>query len=155
MTNEPKLVRRASPPAPLERNSRATLMPLTIAVIAHDQKKAALVDWVVRNADRLSAHQLVGTATTGSMVAKACPGLNLRTVKSGPLGGDQQIGAMIAEGAIDLLVFFSDPLTAMPHDPDVKALLRLACVYDIPCALNPASADIIAHSLPVSGDPAP
>jgi methylglyoxal synthase len=130
-------------------------MPLTIAVIAH-QKKAALVDWVVRNADhRLSVHQLDGTATTGSMVAKACPNLNLRTVKSGPLDGDQQIGAMIAEGAIDLLVFFSDPLTAMPHDPDVKALLRLDCVCDIPCALNPASADIAAQFLLASGDPAP
>ena len=118
-------------------------MPLTIAVIAHDEKKAALVDWVVRNAERLRPHALVGTATTGSMVARACPDLTLRTVKSGPLGGDQQIGAMIAEGLVDLLIFFPDPLTPMPHDVDVKALLRLALVYDVPCAFNPATADLL------------
>lgn len=121
-------------------------MPLNIAVIAHDEKKAALVDWVVRHAADLRGHHLVGTATTGSRVKAALPDFDLETVKSGPLGGDQQIGSRIAEGRIDLLVFFSDPLTAMPHDPDVKALLRLALVYDTPCAFNPATADLIVAS---------
>ncbi len=121
-------------------------MPLTIAVIAHDEKKPALVDWVVRHAGALRGHRLIGTATTGSRVKAALPDFDLALVKSGPLGGDQQIGAKIAEGEIDLLVFFSDPLTAMPHDPDVKALLRLALVYDVPCAFNPATADLIVAS---------
>lgn len=121
-------------------------MPLTIAVIAHDEKKPALVDWVVRHAEALRGHHLIGTATTGSRVKAALPDFDLALVKSGPLGGDQQIGAKIAEGAIDLLVFFSDPLTAMPHDPDVKALLRLALVYDVPCAFNPATADLLVAS---------
>jgi methylglyoxal synthase len=121
-------------------------MSLTIAVIAHDEKKPTLVDWVVRNAEALRDHHLIGTATTGSMVRAACPDLTLDTVKSGPLGGDQQIGAMIAEGRIDLLVFFPDPLTPMPHDVDVKALLRLALVNDVPCAFNQATADLLVHS---------
>lgn len=121
-------------------------MSLTIAVIAHDEKKPALVDWVVRNADALRDHHLVGTATTGSLVKNALPDFDLTTVKSGPLGGDQQIGAMIAEGKVDLLVFFPDPLTPMPHDVDVKALLRLALVYDVPCAFNPATADLLVKS---------
>ena len=121
-------------------------MSLTIAVIAHDEKKPALVDWVVRNAEALRPHRLIGTATTGSLVKKALPDMNLSTVKSGPLGGDQQIGAMIAEGEIDLLVFFPDPLTPMPHDVDVKALLRLALVYDVPCAFNQATADLLVKS---------
>ena len=129
-------------------------MPLTIAVIAHDEKKAELVDWVAAHADRLAGHQLIGTATTGARVRAACPGLELKTVKSGPLGGDQQIGAMIATGEIDVLIFFPDPLTPMPHDVDVKALLRLALVYNVPCAFNRASADLIAAAkfgAPVGG----
>lgn len=121
-------------------------MPLTIAVIAHDEKKPALVDWVVGNAAALAGHRLIGTATTGSMVRAAVPELGVETVKSGPLGGDQQIGAMIADGMIDLLVFFPDPLTPMPHDVDVKALLRLSLVYDVPCAFNPATADLLVAS---------
>jgi methylglyoxal synthase len=127
-------------------------MSLTIAVIAHDEKKPALVDWVVRNAEALRPHRLIGTATTGSLVKKALPDMNLSTVKSGPLGGDQQIGAMIAEGEIDLLVFFPDPLTPMPHDVDVKALLRLALVYDVPCAFNQATADLMVVSGFLNGD---
>ena len=126
-------------------------MALTIAVIAHDEKKPALVDWVVRHAGELAGHRLIGTATTGSRVKAALPHFDLRTVKSGPLGGDQQIGAMIAEGEIDLLIFFPDPLTPMPHDVDVKALLRLALVYDVPCAFNPATADLMVASGFLSG----
>jgi methylglyoxal synthase len=121
-------------------------MSLTIAVIAHDEKKSSLVDWVVDNAAALRRHRLIGTATTGSRVKAALPDFDLALVKSGPLGGDQQIGAMIAEGVIDLLIFFPDPLTPMPHDVDVKALLRLALVYDVPCAFNPATADLLVHS---------
>jgi methylglyoxal synthase len=121
-------------------------MPLTIAVVAHDEKKAALADWARRHTADLVGHRLVGTATSGSIVKKACPDLDLTTVKSGPLGGDQQIGALIAEGKIDLLIFFPDPLTPMPHDVDVKALLRLALVYDVPCAFNLATADLMVAS---------
>ncbi|MDI9846455.1 methylglyoxal synthase [Rhodoblastus sp. 17X3] len=121
-------------------------MPLTIAVIAHDEKKRVLAEWVIRHQAHLRAHRLIGTASTGTLLHESCPDLHIDLVKSGPLGGDQQIGAMIAEGKIDLLVFFPDPLTSMPHDVDVKALLRLALVYDTPCAFNSASADQIVAS---------
>ena len=121
-------------------------MPLTIALIAHDRTKPALAEWVRRNEHILARHHIVATATTGSVIREDCPGLSLDTVKSGPLGGDQQIGAMIAEGRIDALVFFPDPLTPMPHDVDVKALLRLALVYDVPCAFNLRSADLLIAS---------
>jgi methylglyoxal synthase len=121
-------------------------MSLTIAIIAHDEKKKALADWVIRHEADLLGHQLIGTASTGALVHKFSPELSIDLVKSGPLGGDQQIGAMIAEGKIDLLIFFPDPLTSMPHDVDVKALLRLALVYDTPCAFNSSSADQIVAS---------
>jgi methylglyoxal synthase len=121
-------------------------LSLTIAIIAHDLKKDALSTWAVRHRDQLAEHRLISTATTGARVLQQCPELKVQTVKSGPLGGDQQIGAMIAEGAIDLLVFFPDPLTPMPHDVDVKALMRLALVYDIPLALNPRTADLMVAS---------
>ena len=122
-------------------------MPLTIAVIAHDEKKGELVEWVASHRNLLAGHRMIGTATTGERVRAHCPDLYLETVKSGPLGGDQQIGAMIATGKIDLLIFFPDPLTPMPHDVDVKALLRLALVYNVPCAFNRASADLITETL--------
>lgn len=118
-------------------------MSFRIAMIAHDEKKAALADWAKRNAAWLAGCDLVATASTGAAIARACPELTIATVKSGPLGGDQQIGAMIAEGKIDFLVFFPDPLTAMPHDVDVKALLRLTLVYDTACAFNPRTADLL------------
>lgn len=121
-------------------------MALTIAIIAHDEKKKVLADWVIRHQAHLRGHQLIGTASTGALVQGSCPELSVGLVKSGPLGGDQQIGAMIAEGKIDLLIFFPDPLTSMPHDVDVKALLRLALVYDTPCAFNSSSADQIVAS---------
>lgn len=118
-------------------------MARTIGLVAHDEKKKALADWVTRNAAALQHHHLVATATTGRVIREMVPGITLTTVKSGPLGGDQQIGAMIAEGRLDALIFFADPLTPLPHDVDVKALLRLVLVYDIPAAFSPATADLL------------
>lgn len=116
-----------------------------IALIAHDGKKPEMLDWCDTNKAALQKHFLCGTGTTASMIAMRT-GLPVRAYNSGPLGGDQQIGAKIVEGAIDLIVFFSDPLTAQPHDPDVKALLRIAGVYDIPIATNKATADFMIAS---------
>lgn len=121
-------------------------MSLQIALIAHDRKKAEMAEWVREHQAALSQHSLVSTATTGAVLRDACPSLSIDSVKSGPLGGDQQIGARIADGRIDALIFFPDPLTAMPHDVDVKALLRLALVYDIPCAFNPRTAAMLVES---------
>lgn len=114
-----------------------------IALIAHDQKKDDLAAFARAHEAVLSQCSIVATGTTGGRVVEACPHLTVRRMKSGPLGGDQQIGAMIAGGGIDQLIFFVDPLTAMPHDVDVKALMRLAIVYDIPMALNRATAEIL------------
>ena len=116
-----------------------------IALIAHDQKKPDLLRWCEQHKDILSRHFLCGTGTTAKMITSRT-GLPVRGYNSGPLGGDQQIGAKIVEGKIDFVVFFSDPLTAQPHDPDVKALLRIALVYDIPIATNQASADFMIRS---------
>lgn len=112
-----------------------------IALIAHDEKKDDMADFARQHQNALSSFKIVATGTTGGRVQEACPGLDVIRLKSGPLGGDQQIGAMIATGAVDMLIFFTDPLTAMPHDVDVKALTRLATVYDIPMALNRATAE--------------
>lgn len=112
-----------------------------IALIAHDQKKDDMADFARRHQQVLSNFRIVATGTTGGRVLEACPTLNVLPLKSGPLGGDQQIGALIATGEVDMLLFFVDPLTAMPHDVDVKALMRLATVYDIPMALNRATAE--------------
>ena len=117
----------------------------TIALIAHDHQKEDLVEWCVRNQEELKKHFLCGTGTTSKMIAEAT-GLPVKPYKSGPLGGDQQIGARIAEGEIDMMIFFWDPLEAQPHDPDVKALLRIAQVYDIPIANNKATADFLITS---------
>ena len=116
-----------------------------IALIAHDSKKKEMIEWCSENKDILQRHFLCGTGTTARMIADKT-GLPVKGYNSGPLGGDQQIGAKIVEGRIDFVVFFSDPLTAQPHDPDVKALLRIAQVYDIPIANNRASADFMIHS---------
>lgn len=116
-----------------------------IALIAHDNKKQDLIKWCLENKDILLQHSLCGTGTTARMITDRT-GLQVKGYNSGPLGGDQQIGAKIVEGRIDFVVFFSDPLTAQPHDPDVKALLRIAQVYDIPIANNRASADFMIHS---------
>ncbi len=116
-----------------------------IALIAHDNKKQELIEWCLKNKEILEHHFLCGTGTTAKMVADRT-GLPVRGYNSGPLGGDQQIGARVVDGKIDLIIFFSDPLTAQPHDPDVKALLRIAQVYDIPIANNRATADFIITS---------
>lgn len=116
-----------------------------IALIAHDGKKAELIQWCKDHKEILEKHFLCGTGTTARMITDQT-GLPVRGYNSGPLGGDQQIGAKIVEGKIDFVVFFSDPLTAQPHDPDVKALMRIAQVYDIPMAVNKASADFMIQS---------
>ena len=116
-----------------------------IALIAHDGKKKELIEWCRENADILKMHFLCGTGTTARMITDQT-GLPVRGYNSGPLGGDQQIGAKIVEGQIDFMIFLWDPLEAQPHDPDVKALLRIAVVYDIPVANNLATADFILHS---------
>ena len=116
-----------------------------IALIAHDSKKAELIEWCDKNQDILKQHFLCGTGTTARMITEKT-GLPVKGYNSGPLGGDQQIGAKIVEGVIDFVIFFSDPLTAQPHDPDVKALLRIAQVYDIPIANNKATADFMITS---------
>ena len=112
-----------------------------VALIAHDEKKADLAAFAKAHERILSKWRIVATGTTGGRVQEACPSLDITRLKSGPLGGDQQIGAMIATGEVEMLIFFTDPLTAMPHDVDVKALMRLATVYDIPMALNRATAE--------------
>lgn len=117
-----------------------------LALVAHDAKKDDMVAFARAHADRLAGFDLYATGTTGARVSEACPRLPVTRLKSGPLGGDQQIGAMIAEGRLDGLVFFVDPLSPMPHDVDVKALTRLALVYDIPMALNRCTADMMIGS---------
>ena len=118
----------------------------TLALVAHDAKKDVMVDFAKRHEEKLRTFELVATGTTGGRIQEACPSLNINRFKSGPLGGDQQIGALIATGEVDMLIFLVDPLTSMPHDVDVKALMRLATVYDIPMALNLATAEILLAS---------
>ena len=125
-------------PFTIERQKR-------IALVAHDTKKNQLVQWCKNNESILKSHFLCGTGTTAKLIATHT-GLPVKGYNSGPLGGDQQIGSRIVEGAIDFLVFFWDPLEAQPHDPDVKALLRIAVVYDILVANNQATADFLLHS---------
>lgn len=114
----------------------------TIALIAHDNKKHDIINWCITNKELLSKYNLCGTGTTASLITDAT-GLKVKKYLSGPLGGDLQIGGKIAEGKIDLVIFFWDPLTSQPHDPDVKALLRIAALSDIPIATNRATADYV------------
>ena len=129
---------------------------MTIALVAHDNMKRDLAEWVAWNWESLLAHSLVCTGTTGRIVAEtlmarrskdaANARFDITMLKSGPLGGDQQLGAKIASGEIDMLIFFWDPMSAQPHDVDVKALLRLATLYNVPTAINRSSADFLISS---------
>ena len=129
---------------------------LTVALVAHDNMKHDLAEWVAWNWEKLLSHRLVCTGTTGRIVAEtlmerrskdaANSRFDITMLKSGPLGGDQQLGSMIANGDIDMLIFFWDPMSAQPHDVDVKALLRLATLYNVPTAINRSSADFLISS---------
>lgn len=131
---------QSDPPQTFQINERKR-----IALVAHDNKKGELIEWVKRNRDQLIKHELHATGTTGKLIESAL-GIPVTKYKSGPLGGDQQLGAKIAEQAIDILIFLADPLEAQPHDSDVRALARLASVWNIPMACNLSTADFILTS---------
>lgn len=123
----------------------------TIALVAHDNRKPDLAEWVAYNADKLSKHHLICTGTTGKMVEETLANkgkrpLSIRKLLSGPLGGDQQLGALAAEGEIDVLIFLWDPMQPQPHDVDVKALLRITVLYNVPTACNRSTADFLIDS---------
>jgi methylglyoxal synthase len=128
--------------------------PRRVALVAHDNKKRDLLDWARFNRDILADHRLFGTGTTGRLIRDELD-LPVTLFRSGPLGGDQQLGARITEGEIDLVLFFWDPLEPQPHDPDVRALLRIAVVWNIPIACNRATADYMISSPLLNSDYAP
>ena len=116
-----------------------------IALVAHDNKKPELLEWALEHKEELRKHHLFGTGTTGKMIENALD-VAVKKFRSGPLGGDQQLGAAITEDKLDILIFFWDPMAAQPHDPDIRALLRLGVVWNIPMASNRSSADFLIHS---------
>ncbi|GAA5097942.1 methylglyoxal synthase [Wohlfahrtiimonas larvae] len=118
-----------------------------IGLVAHDQKKIELVEWIKPHYDFFKEFPLYATGTTGKIILESYPDLNLTRLKSGPLGGDQQLGSLICTGELGLLIFFTDPLTPMPHDVDVKALIRLSTLYNIPMACNQGTADLLMKGL--------
>ena len=122
-----------------------------IALVAHDNKKKEIIEWVIYNKSSLEKCSLMATGTTGKLISQAL-NMEVRGFQSGPLGGDQQIGAQIAENQVDVLIFFWDPLEPLPHDPDIKALLRIAVVWNIPVACNRATADFLFSSPLLFGD---
>lgn len=122
-------------------------MTKRVALVAHDGRKDALVVWATNHAAALDRCKIFATGTTGARILDALPDLDVTRLKSGPLGGDQQIGAMIAEGQLDALIFFIDPLAPLPHDVDVKALTRLATVYDLPMAFSESTANLVMAGL--------
>ena len=119
----------------------------SLAIVAHDEMKSRMRDWAVQHERLLSRYRLFATGTTGGIVGAECRSLKIKKLKSGPLGGDQQIGALIAERKVQALIFFVDPMTALPHDVDVKALIRLSIVYDIPFACNEATANLLIEGM--------